>query len=248
MWRALNPLRPKCRSHSAEDTGITTNLACTIRQQCCSCCPHQWSGSKPVTPGLGKSSVSYFLISFSTRSFSGSTSTDAGVVDVEAPSWVGDWNQSNGLTVTFIFSAGGKSDASDVADLLVTTSALNLRHITDIRFLGEMPKGHQLHKLSTEYVTCDLMLLSNWWVTGYHALTHDPSTHCLLWCILDNVSGSSLPEIQRVATDLPILNNYPSCCWEGADRMALSGKTGQYADDCYSKRGNLGGSLVHGIF
>jgi len=45
-WRALNTL--KSRLLSAEDARITGNLLAQTdnRGQNCSCCPHQWCGSK----------------------------------------------------------------------------------------------------------------------------------------------------------------------------------------------------------
>ena len=100
----------KCRSHSAEDAGITSSLLCAIRQ-----CrirlfalfpPIKWVKTS-VAVWHGKGSVSYFRISLNTRSFSGSV--DAVVVDADwtiVPSGA-CWNQSTGLTFTFFL--GGMS-------------------------------------------------------------------------------------------------------------------------------------------
>jgi len=38
--------------------------------------------------------------------------------------------------------------------------------------------------------------------------------------------------------------NLLSCCWEWADRTALSGIAVQHADDGYFRRRNFGGSLI----
>jgi len=44
-----------------------------------------------------------------------------------------------------------------------------------------------------------------------------------------------------------IIDKKPSCCWESADRMALSGTAMQHADNGYSRRGNFGDSLVRNV-
>jgi len=59
MFLALNAL--KCRSHSAEDDGITNNIRAQSDNKgyICSCCPYQWIGSKTsLSAWHGNSSVS----------------------------------------------------------------------------------------------------------------------------------------------------------------------------------------------
>ena len=148
LWRPLNAL--KCRSHSAEDAGIDSNLlALADNKGCdCSCCPHQWSGWKPsVTTWDGKGSVSYFRISFSTRSFNGSIDAIVVDADVTSVSPGAPWKQPNGPTFSFSRIGSG-------------TVVMQV-------------EGHHWQQVPRSWQNLFTMLIE-YLVMGQHAPTHDP--------------------------------------------------------------------------
>jgi len=114
MWRALNAL--KCLSHSADDAGITISRFATQDSsgKRSSRSPHHCRGSNsPGEAQPGATSKSYFRISASTLSSTGTPTAAAGTFFLTAGlSGAALWNQSNGLIFLFLWSGSWISSDS----------------------------------------------------------------------------------------------------------------------------------------